>query len=82
VLGDAALIAAGSGLAGAALGCLVSRPMLEILSQEFGLAVDSHIDPLRLLLLLALVAGSVLLSALYPALLARRTTALEVSSFG
>jgi putative ABC transport system permease protein len=82
VLGDAALLAGFSVAAGAGLGLLLSRPMLELLGEEFGLYVDAHFDLPRLALLFALVTASVLLSALYPALLARRTTTLEVSSFG
>jgi hypothetical protein len=56
--------------------------MLEIMGDEFGLYVDAHLDLERLGLLFAAVAASVLASAVYPALLARRTTTLEVSSFG
>jgi putative ABC transport system permease protein len=82
VLADAGLIAGFSVLAGASLGLLLLRPMLEIMGDEFGLYVDAHLDLRRLALLFALVVASVLLSALYPALLARRTTTLEVSSFG
>ena len=82
VLADAALIAGFSVLGGASLGILVARPMLEIMGDEFGLIVQPHLDLARLVLLFALVAASVLLSALYPALLARRTTTLEVSPFG
>ncbi|HKC52051.1 MAG TPA: FtsX-like permease family protein [Myxococcota bacterium] len=82
VLGDAAGIAGFSLLGGACLGFLLSRPMLEIMGEEFGLYVDAHLDLPRLALLFALVAASVFASALYPALLARRATTLEVSSFG
>jgi putative ABC transport system permease protein len=82
VLGDAALLAGFALLAGAGLGILVARPLLEILGEEFGIFVDAHFDFPRLALLFALVIASVLASALYPALLARRTTTLEVSSFG
>jgi putative ABC transport system permease protein len=80
VLGDAALIASLSIAVGSCLGALVARPMLEIMGGEFGLYVETHLDVPRLAFLYALVAGSVLLSALYPALLARRTAALEVTS--
>jgi len=82
VLGDALLIAAGSLAAGFALGLLASGPMLEVMGDQFGLIAESHLDLPRWSALAALVLGSVLLSALYPALLARRTQTLEVSSFG
>jgi len=82
VLADAALIAAGSLAAGTALGAVASAPLLDVLGDEFGLIVDSHPDAARAALLAALVFASVLLSALYPALLARRTQTLDVSSFG
>ncbi len=82
VLIDAALIAGFSALVGLALGVVIAQPFIEILGAEFGVYVDTHADPVRLASLLALVAGSVLVSALYPALLARRTTTLEVTSFG
>lgn len=82
VLTDAALLAGFSIAGGAALGALIARPMLAILAAEFGLDVAPHADPTRLALLFAGVALSVLASALYPALLARRATTLEVTSFG
>jgi putative ABC transport system permease protein len=81
VLGDAALIAGFALVAGASLGVLVARPFLEILGQEFGIDVDAHFDLPRLVLLFALVVTAMLLASLYPALLARRTATLEVSSF-
>ncbi|MFI5317512.1 MAG: ABC transporter permease, partial [Myxococcota bacterium] len=81
VLGDAALIAGASVVAGSLLGVLISRPMLEVMGDEFGLFVDSHFDLARLALLFALVGASVLASAAYPALLARRTATLDVSPF-
>jgi putative ABC transport system permease protein len=72
VWGDAALLAAGALFTGFALGGLIARPMLEIMGDEFGLLVEMHVDGVRLALLAALVGASVLASATYPALLARR----------
>jgi putative ABC transport system permease protein len=82
VLLDAALIASFSAALGLALGAVIAQPFIEILGREFGVYVDTHADPARLAILVALVAGSVLLSSVYPALLARRATTLEVTSFG
>jgi putative ABC transport system permease protein len=82
VLSDAVLIAAGSLGAGLALGCLASAPMLEVMGDEFGLIADPHLDAPRWAVLAGLVFAALLLSALYPALLARRTQTLEVTSFG
>ena len=82
VLGDALLIAAGSLVSGLALGTVASSPMLDVLGDEFGLIAEPHLDGPRWAALAALVLAAVVLSAIYPALLARRTQTLEVGSFG
>jgi putative ABC transport system permease protein len=82
VLGDALLIAAGSLCAGLALGSVASAPMLEVMGDQFGLIAEPHLDAPRWAALAGMVFAAVLLSALHPALLARRTQTLEVSSFG
>ena len=79
VFGDALLVSAFGIAAGGTLGVLLSIPMLDLLSAEFGLAVDRHLDLARLGLLALSVLLSVTLSASYPAWLARRSSEPELA---
>ena len=72
VLADALLIALTSIALGTGLGQILTGPMLQLFAEDFGLIVERHADPPRLLAFLAMVLAAVLASALYPALLARR----------
>ena len=71
VLADGLLIALTSIALGTGLGQLLTGPMLQLFAEDFGLIVERHPDPPRLLAFLAMVLAAVLASALYPALLAR-----------
>ena len=73
VFGDALLVSIAGIMTGSALGVLLSIPMLDLMSAEFGLGVDRHLDVARLGVLALSVMLAVALSAIYPAWIARRS---------
>ncbi len=78
VIGDAMLVSAAGLITGCALGALLSAPMLDLLSAEFGLRVERHYDPVRFTELALSVMLAIALSAVYPAWLARRSSEPEL----
>lgn len=79
VVGDALVVSIVGIVAGTTLGVLLSFPMLDLMSAEFGLSVERHFDLSKLGLLAISVMISVAASAVYPALLARRSIDPEIA---